>query len=93
MVGYDASETHPHARTPFQKILINETWYKTLLWGITENSSIFVLSLLLPALLAIKYRHSHGVSMAGTVLGVTIALTNVGSQCMVSIITPFLKDF
>ena len=31
--------------------------------------------------------------MAGTILGITIALTYVGSQCLVSVIMPFLKDF
>ena len=60
-------------------------------WGLCENSAVFMLTILLPSLLAIKHRSKYGVQMIGTILGVSISLTYILALSIGGMLNPMMK--
>ena len=74
MAALNYVDYNQKGRGIFWRIVHNENKYTDMAWGLTESSSIFMISLLIPALIAIKHRQTHGFSMIGTFIGVTAAI-------------------
>ena len=60
MASLDWVDRNEPGRGVFWTVIHEDSWYKDLFWGLTENSSIFCMVLLIPSLMAIKHRQTHG---------------------------------
>ena len=76
---------------PLIRMIYSTAWYKDLIWGLCENSAVFMLTILLPSILAVKHRSKYGVQMIGTILGVSISLTYMLALMIASLINPLMK--
>ena len=75
---------------PFHRIIDGELWYKDLAWGMFENSAIFMMTILLPSILAINHRSKYGVQMIGTILGISLSIMYIFALGIVSLIQPIM---
>lgn len=79
--------------SPFRKFLFNGQigWFD-FVWGIYEGFGSFILIFLLPAILAMKSRRTYELTMAGSILGIIVALTFLLSQFIYYLIWMVFDD-
>jgi hypothetical protein len=72
-------------------LLMSKDAVVTFIMGLTDNAAGFLIIVLLPALLTIKYRGSKfELTMAGTIIAVSICSSYTFSVMIIAVVTPFI---
>jgi len=75
------SEDTPSIESPLRKFFFNSNfgWFD-FIWGLYAGCNTFMLTFLVPAILAMKSRRTYENTMAGSILGVVVALNYLLSK-------------
>ena len=78
--------------SPLRKFLFNgSVGFFDILWGAYENSNDFMLVFMLPAILAMKSRETYELTMAGSILGISVCLSFCLGQ-LIFVMIRIVKD-
>ena len=84
---FEATNSH----SAFYNLIYNMSQYREFLLGVLDNGSMFMLSIMIPSIISIKYKSNNDVFMAGTILGSVTCFMYVIALYLLAAV-PFLSS-